>query len=80
MRTRKSPRATWINGAAGQPALQAKRNFNCTFNSVFVTQHKMREGLVRGYNVGLLSGDIEMDGAHQSGHRAAEKRGKPQAT
>ncbi len=40
----------------------------------------MREGLVRGYNVGLLSGDIEMDGAHQSGHRAAEKRGKPQAT
>ncbi|HVB50039.1 MAG TPA: transposase [Burkholderiales bacterium] len=43
-------------------------------------QHKMREGMVRGYNVGLLSGDLEMNGAHQSGHRAAEKRGKPQVS
>ena len=33
---------------------------------------------MRGYNVGLLSGDIEIDGAHQSGRRAAEKRGRPQ--
>jgi len=33
---------------------------------------------VRGFNVGLLNGDLEIDGAHQSGYRAAEKRGKPQ--
>ncbi|HSD40026.1 MAG TPA: transposase [Rhodocyclaceae bacterium] len=40
----------------------------------------MREALVRGFNVGLLSGDVEMDGAHQSGRRANEKRGRPQGS
>lgn len=71
---------TFMNSAAGQPALQAKRHFRCSYNSAYVFQHKLREGFVRGFNVGLLSGEIEIDGAHQSGHRAAEKRGKPQAT
>lgn len=35
---------------------------------------------MRGYNQGPLAGDLEMDGAHQSGRRAAEKRGKPQGS
>lgn len=70
----------WVNSAAGQPALELKRHVNTTYNTVFTLQHKMREALMRGYNVGLLSGDIEMDGAHQSGWRAAEKRGKPQGS
>lgn len=70
----------WVNSAAGQPALELKRHFNTTYNTAFTWQHKMREALVRGYNVGLVSGDIEMDGAHQSGWRAAEKRGKPQGS
>jgi transposase-like protein len=68
----------WINSSAGQPALELKRHFNKTYNSAFTLQHKLREALMRGYNVGLLSGDIEIDGAHQSGRRAAEKRGRPQ--
>jgi transposase-like protein len=70
----------WINSAAGQPALELKRHMNTTYNTVFVWQQKMREGLVRGYNVGLLSGDIEMDGAHQAGRRSLEKRGRPQGS
>lgn len=70
----------WVNSAAGQPALEAKRNFSTTYNTVFVWQHKLREALVRGYNIGMMSGDIEMDGAHQSGYRSREKRGKPQVT
>lgn len=70
----------WINSAAGQPALELKRHLKTTYNTVFVMQHKLREALVRGYNVGLLSGDVEMDGAHQSGRRAAEKRGRPQVS
>lgn len=70
----------WVNSAAGQPALELKRHFNTTYNTAFIWQHKMREALVRGYNVGLVSGDLEMDGAHQSGRRAAEKRGKPQGS
>ena len=70
----------WINSAAGQPALELKRHMDTTYNTVFVWQQKMREGLVRGYNVGLLSGDIEMDGAHQAGRRSKEKRGVPQGS
>jgi transposase-like protein len=69
---------TWVNSAAGQPALELKRHMDTSYNTTFVWQAKLRESLVRGYNVGLLNGDIEMDGAHQSGYRAAERRGKPQ--
>lgn len=70
----------WLNSAAGQPALELKRHLNTTYNTAFTLQHKMREALVRGYNVGLMNGDVEMDGAHQSGRRSAEKRGKPQGS
>ena len=67
----------WVNSAAGQPALELKRHMKTTYNTAFTLQHKMREALVRGYNVGFMNGDVEMDGAHQSGRRADEKRGKP---
>ena len=67
-----------MNSAAGQPALELKRHMDTSYNTTFVWQAKLRESLVRGYNVGLLNGDLEIDGAHQSGHRAAEKRGRPQ--
>jgi transposase-like protein len=70
----------WINSAAGQPALELKRHMNTTYNTAFVLQQKMREAMVRGFNVGMLSGDLEMDGAHQSGRRSAEKRGRPQGS
>ena len=70
----------WANSAAGQPALELKRHLDTTYNAAYVLQHKLREGLLRGYNQGLLAGDIEMDGAHQSGWRSAEKRGRPQVT
>jgi transposase-like protein len=69
---------TWINSSAGQPALELKRHVDKTYNTAFTLQAKLREALIRGYNVGLLSGDIEVDGAHQSGWLASEKRGKPQ--
>ena len=68
----------WLNSAAGQPALELKRHLNTTYNTAFTLQTKLREALVRGHNVGLLNGDIEVDGAHQSGWRADEKRGVPQ--
>jgi len=70
----------WLNSAAGQPALELKRHLDTTYNTAFTLQHKMREGLVRGHNVGFLNGDVEMDGAHQSGWRSADKRGKPQGS
>jgi transposase-like protein len=70
----------WINSSAGQPALELKRHFDKTYNTAFTLQHKLREALMRGYNVGLLSGDIEMDGSAQSGRNAAGHRGKPQGS
>ena len=70
----------WVNSAAGQPALELKRHMKTTYNTAFTLQHKLREALIRGYNVGLINGDVEMDGAHQSGRRSTEKRGKPQGS
>lgn len=65
----------WACGASGQPALELRRMLNIgSYNSAFNLVSKLREGLLRGFNTGLISGVIEMDGAHASGHRASEKR------
>lgn len=68
----------WINSAGGQAALELRRHTNTSYNTAFALQHKIREALVRGFNVGFLSGDVEVDGAHQSGRNAKKKRGRPQ--
>ena len=70
----------WLNSAGGQAALELKRHLNVTYNTAYTLQHKLREALVRGYNQGPLAGDLEMDGAHQSGRRSNEKRGRPQGS
>lgn len=71
---------SWVNGTSGVPALQTRRNTGGRYNAVFVNQHKLREAVMRMFNVGLLCGDIEMDGVHISGRNAKGKRGKPQVT
>ena len=70
----------WVNSSSGQAALELKRHLGSTYNAAFLLQHKLREGLVRGYNVGILAGDLEMDGVHKSGWRSEEKRGRPQGS
>lgn len=68
----------WACGAAGKPALENRRlTATLTYNAVFTLEGKLREGLVRSFNTGLLSGIVESDGAHASGRRASEKRGRP---
>ena len=68
----------WACGAAGQPALELRRMLKFGgYNTAFNLISKLREGLVRGFNTGLISGVVEMDGAHASGRRASEKSGKP---
>ena len=70
----------WVCGAAGQPALELRRMLNFGgYNTSFNLVSKLREGLLRGFNTGLISGVVEMDGAHASGKRASEKRGAPLA-
>jgi ribosomal protein L37AE/L43A len=68
----------WACGAAGQPALELRRMLKFGgYNTAFTLVSKLREGLFRGFNTGMVSGVVEMDGAHASGRRASEKRGKP---
>lgn len=69
---------TWINSAEGQPALELMKHSDLAYNTAYILQHKMREAIVRGYNVGLLGGDIEMDGSHRAGWNSMGKRGKTQ--
>ena len=69
---------SWANGASGKAALQLRRDWNVSYPTVFTLLHKMREGLVRGFNVGVLCGVQEMDGMDINGRRYKEKRNKPQ--
>lgn len=69
---------SWANGASGKPALQLRRDWKVAYTTAFTLAHKMREGLLRGFNVGILAGVQEMDGADQLGRRYKEKRNKPQ--
>lgn len=71
---------TFVSHVGGRPALALRRELRRSYNAAYVHQQKLREGVLRGHNVGLLNGDVEMDAAHQSGRRAAEKRGRPQIT
>ena len=67
---------SWSNGASGMPALQLRRDWNVSYPTVFTLLHKLREGLVRGFNVGVLCGVQEMDGMDINGRRYKEKRNK----
>lgn len=68
----------WACGSAGQPALELRRMLKFGgYSTAFTLVSKLRGGLVRGFNTGLINGVIEMDGAHASGRRASEKRGRP---
>ena len=68
----------WAAGASGKPALEVRRILKFGgYNTGFVFFSKLREGLLRGFHTGLVSGVVEMDGAHASGRRASEKRGRP---
>lgn len=69
---------SWANGASGKPALQLRRDWNVAYPTVFTLAHKLREGLLRGFNTGILCGVQEMDGMDVNGRRYREKRNKPQ--
>lgn len=68
---------SWANGASGKPALQLRRDWNLPYATVYSLLQKLREGLFRGHNIGILCGVVEMDGADVNGRRYREKRNKP---
>lgn len=67
---------SWASGASGVPALQLRRDWNVAYATVFTLVHKLREGLLRGFNTGVLCGVHEMDGMDVNGRRYREKRNK----
>lgn len=69
---------SWINGAAGKPALQLMRDWRVAYGTAFVLGHKLRESATRGFNTGVLCGVYQMDGLDLLGRGSREKRGKPQ--
>lgn len=69
---------SWVNGAAGKPALQLMRDWRVAYGTVFTLGHKLREGVTRGFNTGVLCGVYQMDGLDLLGRNSRVKRGKPQ--
>lgn len=69
---------SWINGAAGVPALQLRRYWNVAYATAYTLAQKLREALMRGFDKGPLAGVHEMDGLDINGRRYREKRNKPQ--
>lgn len=69
---------SWINGAAGKPALQLMRDWRVAYGTAFTLGHKLREGVTRGFNTGVLAGVYQMDGLDILGRDSARKRNKPQ--
>lgn len=67
----------WANGSSGKAALQLRRDWNVSYPTVFTLVHKLREGLLRGFNTGVLCGVHEIDGMDVNGRRYREKRNKP---
>ena len=71
---------SWVNGAAGVPALKLRRDWNVAYATAFTLAHKLREGITRGFDNGPLAGVHEMDGMDINGRRYKEKRNKPQGS
>jgi transposase-like protein len=69
----------WSLPASGRPATDLRKEHGHSYRAMFNLAHKLREGLVRGFNIGVLCGVQEMDGADLNGRRYKEKRNKPQS-
>jgi transposase-like protein len=60
--------AVFINGAKGYSALQLSRDLSIDYKSAFVMLHKVREAIQVAREIGVLSGTVEVDGAHFGGY------------
>lgn len=68
---------SWSVGASGVPALQIQRMWDQAYPAIFTAVHKLREGVARGFNVGIFAGIEEFDGMDINGRRHHEKRNRP---
>lgn len=68
----------WSLPAAGKTAVDLRKEHANSYRSAFVLGQKLREGLTRGYNVGVLCGVQEMDGLDLNGKQYKKRRNVPQ--
>lgn len=68
----------WSLPAAGKTAVDVRKEHSNSYRSAFVLGQKLREGLARGHNVGVLCGVQEMDGLDLNGKQYKKRRNVPQ--
>lgn len=68
----------WSLPAAGKTAVDLRKEHANSYRSAFVLGQKLREGLTRGHNVGVLCGVQEMDGLDLNGKQYKKRRNVPQ--
>lgn len=56
--------ATFVQAVKGKSALELSRNLDVQYKTAYVLFHKLRDVLWRSRDVGLLSGEVEMDGGY----------------
>lgn len=66
----------WSTSASGLPANQLHKKWKVPYKTAFTVLHKLREGLLRGHNAGMLCGVAEMDGMDVNGRGYKKKRNR----
>lgn len=57
----------FVNAVKGISALQLGRDLDCQYKTAFVMAHKLREAIGDSQTKGILSGEVEIDGAYFGG-------------
>lgn len=60
--------AIFTNAVKGISALQLSRDLGVQYKTAFVLAHKIRESLMEQREMGMLEGEVHMDGAYVNGH------------
>ena len=68
--------AIFVNAVKGVSALQLGRDLDVQYKSAFVMAHKIREAIGASQTEGMLSGEVEVDGAYVGGHVRPENKGR----
>lgn len=59
--------AVFTNAQKGKPALEMRKDIGHTYRTNYVLAGKFREAMIASRDESMMSGDVEIDGAHFSG-------------
>lgn len=69
--------AVFANAHKGKPALEMRRDIGHTYRTNYVLAGKFREAMIATRDESMMSGDVEIDGAHFSGRIRKGRKIKP---